>query len=439
MINLPVELEDGLWLRWGVADDVDALADFNVRIHSDDPANLDQFLGHWTRDLMSGRHPTTGPQDFTVVVDEKAGGKIVSTLCLISQTWLYEDVPFGCGRVELVGTDEAYRRRGLVARQFELIHALSGRKGEMVQGITGIPWYYRQFGYEMALDLHGSARFSWSQPGNEVKVDEEAYRWRAAAAADIPLLQQLYLYHGQKSLINRQRTELLWQHEMNDPHKDSPFYRRFHIIETNEGQPVAYAEFNQWRSSYILRELGVIPGHPWRSVCLFVTRALKAEAERLNPQREEAITGILFDFGPDHPSYDVLGEQLQKPWRPYAWYLRVADLPGFLRHIGPVLERRLANSFMAGYSGSIRLNLYRQQFALTFGRGRLTEVAPFTPKRFHDGDARFPDLTFLQMLFGRRSLAELDHIFADCSANNEATILLNILFPQRPSQPVGLG
>ncbi|MBP8001737.1 MAG: GNAT family N-acetyltransferase [Chloroflexi bacterium] len=437
--NLPIELGDGLVMRWGRADDAEALAEFNVRIHSDDAANPDRFLGYWTRDLLSGKHPTTGPEDFTIVVDEKAGGKIVSSLCLISQTWLYEDMPFGCGRVELVGTDEAYRRRGLVARQFEVIHALSASKGETVQGITGIPWYYRQFGYEMALDLHGSALFFWSQPGNDVKVEQEMYRWRAAADSDIPLLQQLYPYHTQKSLINRQRTETLWRHEMNDPHEDSPYRRRFHIIETNDGQPVAYAEYNLWREHFILRELGVLPGHSWRAVTLFVTRALKAEAERLNPQREHPITNILFDFGPDHPTYDVLGEQLQKPWRPYAWYMRVADLPGFLRHIGPVLERRLAASFLAGHSGSVHLNLYRQMFTLTFHNGQLAEIVSFNPKRLEEGDARFPDLTFLQLLFGRCSLAELRTMFADCYASNEATILLNVLFPQRHSQVIGLG
>lgn len=439
MMKLPIELNDGLTLRWGRAEDAEALAEFNVRIHSDDPANPDRFLGYWTRDLLSGKHPTTGPQDFTVVVDEAAGGKIVSSLCLISQTWLYEDVPFGCGRVELVGTDQAYRRRGLVARQFEVIHALSGSKGEMVQGITGIPWYYRQFGYEMALDLHGSALFSWSQPGNDEKVEQEMYRWRAAAETDIPLLQQLYPYHGQKFLINRQRTEALWQYEMNDPHTDSPFRRCFYMIENKAGQPVAYAEFNNWREKFILRELGVIPGHSWRAVTLFVTRALKAEVARLNANREQAITSIIFDFGPDHPTYDVLGDQLQRPWRPYAWYIRVADIPGFLRHIGPVLERRLAASFMAGHSGTLRLNLYRQQFVLTFNNGQLTEIVPFTPDGFNDGDARFPDLTFLQLLFGRCSLADLRHMFADCYANNEATVLIDILFPQRHSQPVALG
>ena len=37
--------------------------------------------------------------------------------------------------------------------------------------------------------------------------------------------------------------------------------------------------------------------------------------------------------------------------RAYAYYLRVPDLPAFMRRIGPVLEKRLAESVAIGYSG----------------------------------------------------------------------------------------
>ena len=41
-------------------------------------------------------------------------------------------------------------------KQFDVIHAVSAQRGELMQGITGIPWYYRQFGYEMALDFEAN-------------------------------------------------------------------------------------------------------------------------------------------------------------------------------------------------------------------------------------------------------------------------------------------
>src|SRR5690242_6095588 len=95
--GLPRDLGAGLTLRWATPADTEAIADHNVRYLSDNPAEPEEELRHWTRDLMRGDHPTTAARDFTVVVDEHAGGKIVSSICLISQTWAYADIPFKVG------------------------------------------------------------------------------------------------------------------------------------------------------------------------------------------------------------------------------------------------------------------------------------------------------------------------------------------------------
>ena len=144
--QMPMDLGDNLKLRFATSDDTDALAEFNARLHEAENA------GPGVRDLMSRDHPTCKAGDFTVVEDTKTG-KIVSSMCLISQTWTYSGIPFKFGQPEFVATEQDYRRRGLVRKQFEVIHALSEARGELMQGITGIPWYYRLFGYEMALDM----------------------------------------------------------------------------------------------------------------------------------------------------------------------------------------------------------------------------------------------------------------------------------------------
>lgn len=49
-------------------------------------------------------------------------------------------------------------------------------------------------------------------------------------------------------------------------------------------------------------------------------------------------------------------------------------------------------------------------------------------------EASSPDLTFLQLLLGYRSLAELQYTFVDCLvANDEAQVLLQTLFPKQVS------
>jgi hypothetical protein len=47
----------------------------------------------------------------------------------------------------------------------------------------------------------------------------------------------------------------------------------------------------------------------------------------------------------------------------------------------------------------------------------------------------FPDLTFLQLLFGHRSLDELEAAFPDCvTRGQEVRALLQVLFPKAPSK-----
>jgi hypothetical protein len=434
--GLPRALGDGLTRRWATAADIEAGAAFNARHLSDNPDEPDEGTAAWTRTLMGGDHPTTRAGDFTVVVDERAGGRIVSSLCLIPQTWAYAGIPFRVGRPELVSTDPAYRRRGLVRAQFAAIHARGAARGEMLQVIDGVAWYYRQFGYEMALTMGGSRRWlPFRMPAPDAPT---AYRLRPATPADIPLLTQLYAVHCAAGLVTRVRDDAEWRYELG--------WKQFRVVEDAAGALVGYAEARANDGGqdpevmHVLRvsELAVLPGRSLRAVALCLGPALQAELEALNATRAQPLTGLALNLGPQHPAYTALGDLLEQ-YRPYyAWYIRVPDLPAFVRHIAPVLEARLAASALAGHTGTLRLNFYQSQMALTFAEGRLAEIGTFTPAAIEDGDARFPGLTFLQVLLGHRTPAEIAHIHADCYANPAAAVLLGILFPPQPSNPVPL-
>jgi predicted acetyltransferase len=450
--GLPKNLGDGLVLRWATPQDAEELAQFNFRIHTDDPADPEYFLIHWTKDLMRGDHPTTKADDFTVVVDENEGGKIVSSMNLISQTWTYDGVPFGVGRPELVGTDEKYRRRGLVRHQFEAIHAKSAARGERVQAITGIPWYYRQFGYEMCVDHHGSRNY-YLLPSHQKKEEKEPkeapFTIRSATPDDIPLLQELYGRHGAPGLLNRLRDEAMWQFELFQAHRDSPYAREVYVVTATStsfsaglpyNTPIGYIEYGPWRETYYVREMAVLPGHSLRALGLFIIHHLEQQAAEYNQTAEKPIEKISFQMGAAHPIYQALHWELEKQNPPYGWYLRVPDLPAFLHLIAPVLEQRLAQSVMAGHTGKTRLNFYRSQLELAWENGRLATITPYQPKYLHEGDALFPELTFLQLLFGHRSIEELRQNFVDCQVENgDTAVLLDVLFPKRPSWVVPLG
>src|SRR5512138_3905403 len=235
--NIIKELGAGLILRRSSPEDADALAAFCADIHSDDPGRPDPVIGEWARDLVSRPHPRFHADDFTII-EEAATGRIVSTLNLIPQTWTYEGIPIEVGRPELVGTLPEFRNRGLVRLQFEEIHRWSEQRGDMVQAITGIPYYYRLFGYEMAMDLDG-ARSGFAIHVPELETGhEEPCTFRPAAEKYLPFITQVYREGHSRYPIACVRDEAIWRYELfgRNPLATSPIA----IIETAQGEPLGF-------------------------------------------------------------------------------------------------------------------------------------------------------------------------------------------------------
>ena len=188
------ELSDGLILRWSTANDIEDiayLASSVFRQKADAPSNVQ--MGNLMRELLSSNHPVTGTGDVAVVEDTKREEHaLVCMTFLWRQQWAYEGIPFAIGRPEILATDTGYRNRGLVRAVFELVHARSETEGHLAQGITGIPYFYRQFGYEYALDLDERSTLSIVQVPKSTEDVPEPYSLREATLEDISLLQTLY-------------------------------------------------------------------------------------------------------------------------------------------------------------------------------------------------------------------------------------------------------
>ncbi len=433
------ELGDHLVLRRSTAQDVQRLADFNARIHSDEgPEEPDERLAAWIRDLFEKAHPTFNIADFTIVEDTETG-EIVSSLNLISQTWSYAGIEFGVGRPELVGTHPDYRNRGLVRAQFEVIHEWSAARGEKMQAITGIPYYYRQFGYEMALNLSGG-RAGYKPNVPKLKDGEtEPCTIRAAIETDIPVIDELYRLGNQRYLVSCVWDEDLWRYELRG--KSGNHINRFEVrmIEKPDGEVVGFFAHppSNWYNGTMLPAVWyeVMPGVSWAEVTPTVIRYLYETGEDYAVKEEKQDFGSFgFWLGSYHPVYELMVDRLPRVRTPYAWYVRIPDIVDFLIHITPVLEERLAQSLYAGYSGEVRITCYRSGFKLIFEKGRLGVEAWQPTPNGHSGDAAFPNLTFLQLMLGYRSFKELDFAFADCWYDGEWVLgLLNALFPTQAS------
>jgi len=428
------DLGNGLIIRRATPEDADALAEFNGSIHGDSPEDAAR-VSAWTHDLLARPHPTTSASDFTIV-ENTFTGQIVSSVGLISQTWTYEDIEFGVGRPELVGTDPEFRDRGLVRAQFDVIHDWSAGRGHWVQAITGIPYYYRLFGYEMALDLAGR-RFGFEPVVPKLKDGEaEPYRIREATQADLGFIADVYNHAIQRHMIACTRTPEIFNYELNGQSEKSLNHHHFYMIEDLSGEPVGYFQHTHFLGMTGLTAVWyeLKPGVSWLAVTPSVIRHLWNTGQEYARQDGKICTSFGFMLGAQHPVYEVLGRHLPSVVNPYAYYLRVADVTGFLKHIKPALEKRIAQSIAVGHSREIKISFYRTGLKLVIEKGKLSAIERWKPLPHDGGNAAFPERTFLQILFGYRSLDELRQSFPDCWYDNEETrALINILFPKKLS------
>jgi hypothetical protein len=433
------DLGGGLVLRWSTAADLEGLIALYTQVfrrEKADPPN--PTMGEWVRDMMSGRHPLLGPGDFALVEDTDRD-RIVTATCLMDQVWEYEGIGFPVGRPEIVASDEEYRERGLVRAVFGLIHARSAARGHLALGITGIPYYYRQFGYEFALDLGGERAVPFTAVPKLKEGQAEPYALRDATADDLPRVRALYDRERAGALVSTRIDEGYWRWVLEEQRPESGEGWRTQLIVNGEGQPVGYLTTNRrrWGSTVPVFNCATEPGVPLLAVLPSVMRAIVAQAPSIPTYRpgEPQPDRIAFVLGQGHAVYQALGD-MGTPSPPYAWYVRVPDLPGFIRHVAPVLERRLAGSAAADYTGELRVDFYRGGLRLAFEQGRVAAAEDWNARAEHWGprpQAGFPPLVFLQLLFGRRSLAELRYAYPDAWAEGDAQPLLEALFPARVS------
>lgn len=436
MQALPRDLGGGLVLRGATAADTDAVTDFDARVFADsDTDEPAEWARHWARDMFTS-HPAVGPGNVLLVEDTHAG-RIASVVHVIPQMWTYAGIPFGVGRPEIVGTHPDYRRRGLVRTLFDLFHARSATRGDLMQAITGIPWYYRQFGYEMALSLDGG-RFVAPADIPPLKAGEtEPYTLRPATEADIPLIRAAEAHLTAHHLFACARDDTLWRYTLFGMSPEAGPQRTVRVIADGAGRDVGFVA-HMWQTfksgSLYIDHFALVPGASWAAVMPPVLRAVRAFGEQSAAGDARTLTKLHFELGDTHPAFAAAPALLARRSPPYAWYIRVPDLPAFLRRVAPALERRLATSDCSGHTGELSLSFYRTGVRLTLSEGTLTGIEPFIPAYGDRHSASFPDRTFLQLLCGFRTLEELEYAFPDARVRtDEARVLLAALFPKQYS------
>ena len=413
-----LKLEDGLILRTAKdeaanADDVERVAALTKTVFEGEEVDT------LTRGLFL-HHPDTSLDDLIFVQDEKSG-KAVSTLCLIPWTWRCEDVEIPVGEMGIVGTLKEYRNRGLIRKQVELFKQRLRERGCLLSQIQGIPYYYRQFGYEYALPLEQWLTLQARQIPDRA---EPTYTFRQATLDDVPTLMRLYDEAAPDLPIHTVRNEAIWRYLLTKT-KGTEMERDILLIKNPGGQTAGYAciAHHGFGEELNVNEVSRL-SYDAAMATLQHFKQLTVEREkpgiRLNLPLGCTLAQVALSLGGHDDGA-------------YAWQIHVPDVAALLRALAPVLERRIAASSLAGLTQDVRISLYRETIQLRFEAGKVTEVTNAGFTTWHEEPIRFPPLQFTPLVLGYRTWQELKAAFPDVDVTPKSRLLVDTLFPKTES------
>jgi len=392
--------------------DVERVATLNDEVHG-------ELVGNMTRRLFA-HHPRTELADLIFVEDE-ASGEVVSTLCLIPWLWNCDGVEVPTGEMGIVSTREAYRRRGLVRAQVVLFKRRLAERGCLLSQIQGIPYFYRQFGYDYALPLERRVVLEMRQVADGLG---DGFTFRQASEEDLPILMELYDAAMEELAIHAVRGEATWLY-LSAHTADSEMERETWLVDAPDGQVAGFFTLphHHFGAELTVSEVSTLS--------LEAAMAALSHLKRLALERE--MPGIRLNLPLACTLVQAALALGARDEGAYAWQIHVPDMVALLRAMAPVLERRVERSSIAGLTSDVHLCRYASTICLRFVDGQLTAVEDVGFTDWAQEAVRFPPDQLMPVVLGYRTWHELKTFYPDVSVAGEMGHVLDILFPKTAS------
>ena len=360
-------------------------------------------------------HPTMMLEDFLVM---KHDGKIVASLNLIPVKWSIGGMPLKVAEMGCVATLAQYRHRGLQRRLINEFHKRAAEKEYDLCAIEGIPYFYRQFGYEYALPLDQETKISL----NQIPDYESNLNIRPFTDEDIPKAMQLLGESQKKFYVHSIRDEKIWKMQQETRIASGDKFEGYAL--ENNGEMMTYFRIRgkSETKELILREATETDQYTGEAILRFLKYTGKQrQLENLN----------------SHTSYnDPLARQLValgavQRIPPYAWQIKIVDYAKIFQKMKPLFEKRLASSTYCHLTETLSFNFYRYIVQITVENGKIRDISKLDSSE----DRRIlvnPEV-FAQLLLGHRSREELEVVYPDFIIRSNQKNLIDVLFPKLPS------
>lgn len=366
-------------------------------------------------------HPDFPVSDHFLIMDTKKN-QVVSYFCLSRSTCVLNGTKFTVGAMEVVCTLPEYRHRGLIRRLNELFEKRAEEYKLPLLVIIGIPFFYRNLGYEYALTFNGTITVPTEVIPQLKKGEEEPIVVEEITERTFNHYLKGREHHNSYLDFYRQLSSEEYAYLTHGKLGDDSAYRFFVL---KEGTSVVgsfmlsigwgFIEVNElW-----IDNLAHVPS---------LLRFLKDVSKRRRlPLRI---------YEPSRPALKPVleGWTRSKFGRPYAWMVRIPSVKRFLDTITPVLNLRLAQSDFRKISDTLRISWYRAAIEIVIKNGKVKKITEIPCKEIKENDAAVPFPVIYQLFMGYKTLDELQEIYPDAGGRGAKLTLVQTLFPKIRAQ-----
>ncbi len=358
-------------------------------------------------------HPEMTEENFFMV---RHGEEVAAGLVLLPQRWIIDGVEIKVAEMGCVGTSPKHRRKRLQWILNDEFDSYARENGYDLCVLAGIPFFYRQFGYQYAVELD----FSTEIEVTRLPDTHKALVAREEKETEIPELDAILQDTQSGYFVKSLRTPGIWKMQMETSTYGGEPYNG--AVLTKEGKIGGYYRYvvDEKNSTLYIRELGYSKNTNAEEVVVH----LKELAEK------KGLTKIKTAVSHDDEINRYLTRMGAKQNKPYAWQVKPLDLFKLMEKMKPAFEERIADSKFNGLTKELKFNFFRFAVRMDIKDGKIVEM-----EKYYGEEKRtlgFNPYAFIQMIMGYKNREDLMKAYPDFWVRDGLDELIDVMFPKKP-------
>jgi len=393
-------------------EELKAIINLNMVVHQEEI--LEAFIRR-----ISLKHPRKNEILWFYIKDNKKN-KLVSSICLTPLDWQIEDIALPICEMEFVGTLEEYRGKRFIKTLNDLYENVMEQNGYILSVIRGIPYYYRNLGYEYTSSLDDRIMISVSKIP---QIDYKQITIRKADLRDLSFIESKY----------------------------KEFHQNFYIYNRFDLECFKFKYFNEefdseTRSTYVFEEAGELKNY-FSIGKSYDNQNYEIICPDLTKRQMNMLLRFIINLG-NYSKEDIMILSISEasllfsyikslgglPFSSYGWQVKIPNLKRFFQIIKKLIEERLEKTEFKGLKRTVAISNYQETFKLIFNNGKIEaiEVKKEYPSA-QNTDLRIPGALLFKLLLGDRTIKEINYIIKDALVSNSSKSLIETMFPKKLS------